>query len=104
MSDDSMHPRFSKGDFALLDHLIDLKSEIGKEVLLQLDNGVRCVRKVVECSESSVTLSTYNRTEVMTIERQRIAASFCVDMIVPPPTFALMTEEEIESIAEACYT
>ncbi|AQG98233.1 hypothetical protein A9R05_04915 [Burkholderia sp. KK1] len=37
MPDDSMYPRISKGDFAVLNQAVDLKGKVDKEILLQFE-------------------------------------------------------------------
>lgn len=102
MPDDSMHPRISMGEFALLADCDDIANELGNEVLLLLDDGKWHLRTVQECSAQMVTLSGYNLSARLTVRRCDIASAYRIDMIVPPSHFALMIEQSADQ-AEACH-
>ncbi|HDR9064374.1 TPA: hypothetical protein QDB03_006064 [Burkholderia vietnamiensis] len=92
MPDDSMHPRVKQGEFALLEECRGIADELDEEVLIQLRDGKWQLRTVRACSARTVTLSAYNLPSLLKVRRRDIAAIFRVDMVVPPSTFAYMTD------------
>jgi hypothetical protein len=95
MQDDSMHPRIHLGEFALLRECADIDGEVGEEVLVQLADGKWHLRTIQRCSSRTVTLSAYNLPSHVKVRRRDITAIYRVDMIVPPPTFAYMTNQVV---------
>ncbi|CAG4903295.1 hypothetical protein [Paraburkholderia saeva] len=95
MSDDSMRPRIRQGEFALLEECRDIADELDEEVLVQLRDGKWQLRTVQAYSAQTVTFSAYNLSSILKVRRRDIAAIFRVEMIVPPSTFALMTDRPL---------
>jgi hypothetical protein len=93
--DDSMHPRAMKGEFAIIEGGERVDAEAGDEVLVQLADGKWHLRTVQRCSSRTVTLSAYNLPSHVKVRRRDITAIYRVDMIVPPPTFACMTNQVV---------
>ncbi|CAG4891489.1 hypothetical protein [Paraburkholderia gardini] len=93
MPDNSMHPRIRQGEFALLEECRDISDELDEEVLVQLGDGKWQLRTVQACSARTVTLSAYNPPSPLKVRRCDIAAIYRVEMIVPPETFAYMTDQ-----------
>ena len=95
MPDDSMHPRIKMGEFALLENCGDIADELGEEVLAQLDDGKWHLRTVQGYSARTVTLSAWHPSSQLKVRWCDIAAIYRVDMIVPPSTFAFMTDRPV---------
>jgi hypothetical protein len=93
MPDDSMHPRIRQGEFALLEECRDISDELDEEVLVRLGDGKWQLRTVQACSARTVTFSAYNLPSHVKVRRRDIAAIYRVDMVVPPATFAYMTDQ-----------
>jgi len=94
MPDDSMYPRISKADFAVLSQRItDFHQEIGEEVLLNVKGVGWLLRTVANCSDATVMLSAYNHVATL-VPRCDIGEAHRVEWIVPPTSFALMTKSD----------
>jgi hypothetical protein len=93
MPDDSMHPRIRRDEFALLEECRDIANELDEEVLVKLADGKWQLRTVHACSARTVTFSAYNQPYLSKVRRRDIAEIYRVDMVVPPSTFALMTDQ-----------